>query len=54
MKEPDRRRSRAQGLRRRAAVAQMAQEGRDQGRVRAKWLEPEALGMGGDCRRPLA
>jgi hypothetical protein len=48
MKEPDRRGPRAQGLRGRAAVAQVAQEGCDERRVRAQGLEAEPVGVGGE------
>jgi hypothetical protein len=48
VKEPDRRRPRAQGLGRGSALAQVAQEGRDEGRVRAQGLEAEALSVGGE------
>jgi hypothetical protein len=48
VKEPDRRRPRAERLSRGAAVAEVAQEGRDEGRVRPQWLQSEALGVGGE------
>lgn len=48
MKEPDRRRARAQGLGIRAAVAEIAQEGRGKRRVCPERLEAEALGVGGE------
>lgn len=48
VKEPDRRRSRAKGLRRRPALAQVAQEGRDECRMRPERFESKALGVGGE------
>jgi hypothetical protein len=48
VKEPDRRRPRAQGLGGRAAVAQRPQEGRDERRVRAERFKAERLGVGGE------
>jgi hypothetical protein len=52
VKEPDRRRSRAQGLGRGPAVAQVAEEGRDQGRMRPERLEAQALAVGAELPPP--
>ena len=52
MKEPDRRCSRAQGLGRGPAVAQVAEEGRDQGRMRPERLEAQALAVGAELPPP--
>jgi hypothetical protein len=55
VKESDRRRPRAEGLRGRAAVAQRPQEGRDEGRVRPpNGSSPRPWAWAVNCRQPVS